>query len=495
MKKTFLFLSAMLLAIGTQAAVKQSQWDLTVQSNQEAAVTAQGYALDGDTIYGVDSIWTAYTKNGFNIYPYNMDGNFNVDNHYVKFTMNADTKDSVVLTVREGSTGARTWKFWYKMMPKGTAITESLTNGAVFYDSIYNDNGKCDIITLKTIFFDMTGKKDQDIYFFQTCDGTTAGKNQMSIRIVDKKEFTQDKDTNTALTKIIFNDIEYPATATTLYGNIANETANLIGVAEALTSKIDTVIVTNPTTKGATTTADIVVTAESGKKQTYTFTIMGAEYKETTFKLNGLSSNEEYASFCAAFVAQTKDTVIDGVKYVLKTVKAGSEGNGVNFSGVGLYVPDVTSTKNGQNAIIMTIPANVKGYLKAIAQATSDGKNINFYAYGAEAGTAVSDIASQREAAVFLGNVAQTVKTTNYRNKSAFVDYSTVETAQDFYFFQDGSGVRYREITLMKFITEGSSTNLIEAAEMPAIKKMVVNGQLMIVKDGVRYNALGAVVE
>lgn len=494
MKRTLLYLSAMLLTLGTQAAVKQTIWDLSVETNQNAAATETGYTQDGETLFAKDTARTAYGTYGFNIFPYNMSGNLNVNNHYIKFTLKGDTKDTIALTVREGSTGARVWTLYYKMMPKGTALTEALTTNATIYSVIDRPKISCRILTLDTVAFDLTGKGDQDIYFFQTCNETGAGKNQLSFRTIDWKEVSKDKDTNTALKSIYYEGIEYPTDAKVLYGNIANATAKLYGDAESITASIDTVVVTNPLTKGATVEASLVVTAENGNKQTYTYTIMGAEWQKSTFVMNGLTDTDP--TFCAQFKESLKDTVINNIKFACKHVKAGSGEHNVNFNGTGCYVADVNSATNGENAFVMTIPANAVGYMNEVVRCTSNGKAINLYAYNVATGTVVSSVKDQIASAIAMGVIGNSVKDTNYKMEPCFVDYSTVDTPQDVYFFQSGSGVRYRELTFTQFITKGSTTSIDEAqTTKPTVKKMIINGQMMILKNDVLYNAQGAIVK
>jgi len=463
MKKTLFLLFAVLLTLNAHAGLKKTyQWNMAGEdydARRTEVLSNKGYTVDDLTLYGVGTDFGNASQNGLLMYGYLKGGDTEkINERYLKITLPKGSKDSLHWTLRTGANAKREWYLYYKVMDAGTAVTESLLNDAINYYTLNSTTAYvCD--TLPGISFDFTdATKDKDVYFFfQGFDGSTMKSNAMGWRKLDLVMLSTQPDTITKMAQVKLSGIYYPANTDTLYISTGKSAAKLIGIPTSEYATVDTITVDCPAV-GECVTKTLTVRAENGATRDYTYVLRAANFKKSVFDMTAVAS---LTDFTTPFIAGTKDTVINGVSFAFKSLTTGSSAHGSNFNGSGYYMRNI-GTKYGQNAILVTIPANAMGYMQLEAQAGTAAKSLTYYAFANPANNdTVTALLDKRtnENVMKVGKLAVAEKNVAVEFDPYTYDYRQAD-AQHIYFFHNQTGCRYRTLTITRFEFTDANTEL-----------------------------------
>ncbi len=183
-------------------------------------------------------------------------------------------------------------------------------------------------------------------------------------------------------------------------------------------------------------------------------------------------------------------TTINGIDYVARIVHP-KDGAGINTSG--LYFHD-SSSKKGDNYMELYVPAGVKGNL-TIEYAS--GKNTNTYNFFANVQAATEAVPANLYDTL---NVASTKIMSFVTTKSTTVTLTPLEidlleaagTQVIRIFHVSSTGGRFKSIVWTETELAPDTTTALDEVKPKHAQKIIRNGQLIIIRDGKEYNALGA---
>lgn len=180
------------------------------------------------------------------------------------------------------------------------------------------------------------------------------------------------------------------------------------------------------------------------------------------------------------------DTLANGCIIMLTHPK-----DGAGCSSSGLYVHD-SSSKKGDNFLAVTVPGGAKGELTFTYASGKGENNYHFYALVQDDTMAVpSPMYELTASAVDLGE-KQTTKSTSMDFGPIAFDFTATKQPQTLYIFHVSStGGRYRTLKYAETELAPDPTTDITPLKATSVKKMIVNGQVVIMKDEVMMNMLG----
>lgn len=153
-----------------------------------------------------------------------------------------------------------------------------------------------------------------------------------------------------------------------------------------------------------------------------------------------------------------------------------------------------SSEAKGDNYVEVYVPGGVKGRL-AVTYATGSGSNsYNFFVNIANADDEVP--ATMYDTVNVESTKIQSFTTS--KSKTIVLDTLDVNFYEDFedkvlrIFHVSSTGGRFHNVTWIESeVNPNPPTALVEAKKAVPARKMMVNGQMVIVRDGVQYNAIG----
>lgn len=151
-------------------------------------------------------------------------------------------------------------------------------------------------------------------------------------------------------------------------------------------------------------------------------------------------------------------------------------------------------------AIVLTVPGSSKALVKYAVRPAKTNNDYRFYIFAQQAGTDAPTMHGNQENALISLDWKYAVYTVD--TISFEIDLTERQDAQDIYLvFEDLGGpnkkdMRLRGVSYQMTEKKGSTTTSTEEATIAgkAASKMIINGQLVIVCDGVEYNAMGEVL-
>lgn len=160
----------------------------------------------------------------------------------------------------------------------------------------------------------------------------------------------------------------------------------------------------------------------------------------------------------------------------------------------GPYFHNSNKTK-GDNYVELYVPGGVKGRL-AITYATgSSAQSYNFFANIANAEDSVP--ATLYDTVNVVSTKIQTFSTS--KSKTIVLDTLDIDLYEDFkdkvirIFHVSTTGGRFHNVTWIESeVNPDKPTAIVETKKEAVARKMMVNGQMVIVRDGVKYSAIGA---
>lgn len=181
------------------------------------------------------------------------------------------------------------------------------------------------------------------------------------------------------------------------------------------------------------------------------------------------------------------DTLANGCIIMLTHPKSGA-----GCSNKGLYVHNSNAEK-GDNFLAVTVPGGAKGELTFSYTSGSGSQKYDFYALTQDDTLAVpSPMYELTESAVLLGHEEPSKSKTMNFGPIAF-DFTATKQPQTLYIFHVSStGGRF---TTLKYaeteLAPDPVTGLNSVKAATSVKKMMVDGQIVIMKDDVKMNILG----
>lgn len=162
--------------------------------------------------------------------------------------------------------------------------------------------------------------------------------------------------------------------------------------------------------------------------------------------------------------------------------------------GNGAYWHNSDSEK-GDNVIALTVPGNSKCIITLKLRPGKKNVEYIFYAFAQNA--------NGNKPAELYNNTANAVASSKWQlndytegSTELTFDFMEKENYQDIYIiYTSSTGLRHRGVSYQMTEKKGSTTTSAEEAIIAGkvARKMIINGQLVIVRDGVEYNALGVI--
>lgn len=181
------------------------------------------------------------------------------------------------------------------------------------------------------------------------------------------------------------------------------------------------------------------------------------------------------------------DTLANGCIILLTHPK-----DGAGCSTSGLYVHNSNSEK-GDNFLTVTVPGGAKGQLTFTYASAKNTNTYHFYAIVQDDTLSIpTEMYNKTDLAVDLGT-QETTKSTPMDFGPIEFDFKAKTQPQTLYVFHvSTSGGRYRTLKYQETeLASSDPTGIIDTNVAPLAKKMVKDGQLVIVKGEKIYNILG----
>lgn len=482
-----------------QGGANMVVFDLTDKNNQSLAQST-GYVSCGYTLTARTTAKTVIGDNGQNIAPYTT-----ANTDYIKIANIPTEKTKFQWTMRDASTGERTWYISYLLVDAGTDIsTIDMVTMAIPYDTITKESGACQIRSMKTVSLDLTGKDTlQDLYFIQS----TTSTNMLTFRTFYLTiDAPKPKDTNANLsffsisdlnTEMVENPIGYADVKEaqfpvhiTLSSKLAKATVYQDGQEIEVSNEPDIYYLSTPQFADTTNVRIEVVAEDSAYTKVYTAKVVGANFVVSNWDLmllgnlslqNSILAGEPYESNGITLIARQASSDL------------------FNFGGAdkpGLYIRNAKESY-GSCGLFIKAPKGVKGHMQIQIRPGATDKNYIYYAFAQNSGIAApAQLYDKVSQSICLGNVLNGLKSLNYLTDGKWIDYSNYETAQDIYIYHTAGGMRYQRVVFTMINTEETPTDIHTPKSCGlCAEKLIVNGQMLIRYNGVLYSAQGSVVK
>lgn len=161
-------------------------------------------------------------------------------------------------------------------------------------------------------------------------------------------------------------------------------------------------------------------------------------------------------------------------------------------AGQGAYWHNSNAEK-GDNVIALTVPGSSKCTIALTLRPGKKNKEYVFYAFAQNAG---GDKPANLYESTASALASSSWMLADYTEGTVQLEFDFMEKSQDqdvYIIYTAETGLRHRGVRYqMTERKSGPSTGVTSVESSKVARKMMVNGQLIIVRDGVRYNALGA---
>jgi len=189
------------------------------------------------------------------------------------------------------------------------------------------------------------------------------------------------------------------------------------------------------------------------------------------------------------------NTLINEIPYVVNCVHP-YDGFAVKSTAPtgGPYFHNSNATK-GDNYVELYVPGGVKARLAVTYATGSSAQSYNFFANIANAEDSVPS--TLYDTVNVISTKIQSFSTS--KSKTVVLDTLDIDLYEDFkdkvirIFHVSTTGGRFHNVTWIESeVNPNPPTAMIETKKEVVARKVMVNGQMVIVRDGVKYNAIGA---
>lgn len=152
-----------------------------------------------------------------------------------------------------------------------------------------------------------------------------------------------------------------------------------------------------------------------------------------------------------------------------------------------------SNAEKGDNVIALTVPGSSKCTITLTLRPGKKNKEYVFYAFAQNAG---GDKPANLYESTASALASSSWTLADYTEGIVQLEFDFMEKSQEqdvYIIYTAETGLRHRGVSYqMTERKSGPSTGVTLVESSKVARKMMVNGQLIIVRDGVRYNALGA---